>query len=152
MFKKILKWLGIVLLVIIGLFVLIAVYSGYQQSKYEKTAIPYIKEIVPLISKWNPKEIKPYFTSEALANVSDEDLEKMFKWLSKLGELKSFEEPQFLNIFSGTSIQSGSHTIITYHVLAKYESGDANINLRLIATETSFALYHFNINSKALIE
>jgi len=152
MFKKLFKWIGIFLLSLIVILLLAGIYTGYQQSKYEKVAVPFINRIVPLLSEWKVEKIKPLFTEEALSNFTDEDLDKMFSWLSKLGELKSFAEPQFVNISSGTSVRRGASTIVTYSILAQYEKGEAHITLRLLDKDGAFEIYHFNINSKALLE
>ena len=55
MFKKLLKGFGIALLILICLFVLIAVWSGYKSSEYEKTAIPYMNTAIADISSWGAR-------------------------------------------------------------------------------------------------
>ena len=152
MFKKILKWVGIFLLGLVVLFVLLAAYTGYKQSEYSETAVPYIKKVIPIISEWNPEKSKPLFVPSTFDNVSDEDFSKLFKWFSKLGALKSIDEPQFSRVTSSTTVREGAHTIITYGVLAHYENGDAQISIRLLDLGNSFEIYHFNLNSQALIE
>jgi len=152
MFKKVLKWLGIALLGLIALFALLAVYTGYKQSEYNETAVPYIKKVIPKISEWDSDEIKPLFVPSTFDNVSDEDFAKLFKWFSKLGSLKSIDEPQFTQVHSGATVKEGANTIVTYTVLAHYENGDAHISIRLLDLGGSFEIYHFNLNSKALIE
>jgi hypothetical protein len=152
MFKKILKWVGILLLGLIVLFVLLAAYTTYKQSEYSETAVPYIKQIIPIISEWNPEKSKPLFVPSTFDNVSDEDFSKLFKWFSKLGALESIEEPQFSQVTSGATVRDGANTIVTYVVLAHYGNGDAKISIRLLDLGSSFEIYHLNINSQALIE
>lgn len=152
MFKKILKWLGIILLGIILLFILVAAYTGYKQSEYKETAVPYIKEVIPAISEWDTEKAKPFFVPSTFDNVSQEEFEKLFRWFSKLGRLQSIEKPEFNQIHSGATVREGANTIVTYTVLAHYENGDAQITIRLLDLGDTFEIYHFNVNSTALIE
>lgn len=151
-FKKILKGIGIVLLAIIALFVSIGIYTGYKSSSYEETAVPYIKEVIEEFSKWDVEQAKPYFDNKVLENTKAEDLEKMFKWFSKLGDLKSIQTLEFRNISSGVTTSEGAHTAITYIGLLNYEKGDANLTIILLEKENGFSVYGFKLNSMALIE
>lgn len=152
MFKKILKWLGIVLLGIILLFILVAAYTGYKQSEYKETAVPYINKVIPVISEWDAEKAKPFFVPSTFDNVSKDDFEKLFRWFSKLGSFQSMEEPEFNQVLSGATIREGASTIVTYTVLTHYENGDAQITIRLLDLGKSFEVYHFNVNSTAFIE
>ncbi|QQX78962.1 hypothetical protein JK628_15515 [Shewanella sp. KX20019] len=152
MIKNMFKWLGIIFLGFISLIIIVAVYSGYKQSEYNETAVPYIKKVIPIISEWDIEKAKPLFVSATFENTSDEDFEKLFRWLSKLGTLKNIEDPTFTQVHSGATIQDGTSTIVTYTVIGHYENGDATITIRLLDSEDSFEIYHFKINSLALIE
>ena len=151
MLKKILKWVGIFLGGLVLLFILIGVYTGYKEAGYRETAVPYIKKVIPEISKWNYKESKKFFEPSTFEKVTDEELSKLFEWFSKLGKLKSIEEPKFNQVYSGTAVRESFGTIVTYTVLGHYENGDANITIRLLDLGDSFEVYHFNVNSKALL-
>ncbi|MDF0534149.1 hypothetical protein PY479_07660 [Shewanella sp. A32] len=152
MFKKILKWFGVILLGIILLFILVAVYTGYKQSGYKETAVPYIKEVIPAISEWDTEKAKQFFVPSTFDNVSQDDFEKLFRFFSKLGSLKSMDEPVFNQVQAGATIQEGANTIVTYTVLAHYENGDAQITIRLLDLGGSFEVYYFNVNSTVFIE
>jgi hypothetical protein len=145
MAKKLLKVAGIIiLLVVLGIAGLFG-YVKYQQSTYALTAVPFIKEVIPKITRWDPNEIKPYLSPEALSATSDADLTKMFSWFAKLGALKTVGEPVFQNVFAG------SQKIITYSVPTTFEAGEALIVFRLVDLGTEFKILSFNINSKALM-
>ncbi|ARU55874.1 hypothetical protein OLMES_1800 [Oleiphilus messinensis] len=63
------------------------------------------------------------------------------------------EEPEFNQVRSGAIVREGANTIVTYNtVLAHYENGDAQITIRLLDLGGSFEVYHFHVNSAALIE
>ncbi len=152
MLKKILKWIGLISLGLIVLFTFVVIFTGYKQSEYEGTAVPYIKKVIPAISEWNPEKAKSLFVPSTPEEAPQEDFEKLFKWFSKLGKLKSLEEPQLQQIYSGATVREGTNTIVTYTVLAHYDNGDAQITIKLLDLGDSFDVYRFNVNSSALIE
>lgn len=152
MLKKIFKWIGFFLLGLILLFVLFAAYTGYKEAEYKDTAVPYINEVIPQISEWNPEKAKSFFVPATFEDVSQEDFEKLFRWFSKLGSLKSMDEPVFTQVYSGATVREGASTIVTYTVLGHYENGEAQITIHLLDLGDSFEVYHFSVNSSALIE
>ena len=152
MFKKILKGIGITVLVIVLLFIGIGSYTGYKTSEYEETAVPYLKEAVPALSKWDIELSKEYFSSIVFEDTTDEDLAKLFNWLSKLGVLESLEEFEFINLRSGVNTKLGSHKLVTYQTKAHFENGAALITVRLLDKDQVFKVYSFHVNSDALIE
>jgi hypothetical protein len=152
MLKKIFQWVGIFIIGIILLFVVIGIFSGYKAAEYKDTAVPYIKNVIPKISEWNAETSKQFFVSSTFDDVSDEDFSKIFQWFSKLGRLKSIEEPIFTQVHSAATVTEGANTIVTYGVAAHYENGDAQITIKLLDLGEAFEIYHFNINSVALIE
>ena len=150
--KKVLKFLGILLLGIIILFTFIGGYTYYKSSEYEKTAVPYIKEKIPLLSTWDYETTKSFMVPIVLENTKEEDFKKIIHWFSKLGKLKNIEDPEFRNVSTNSNIAGAtSKTIVTYEILAHYENGDATITMRLLEENNDFKIYYFNINSMALL-
>ncbi len=151
MAKKILKVLVIlVLLIVLGIGGMFG-WMKYEQSKYAATAVPFIQKVVPEIAQWNSEVFKSYMVPEALTAMPDADLTKLVNWLKKLGSLQSLGEPSFVHVFKGVNLLSGGQTIITYTIPAKFDAGDATITMRLLDQGKSFKIFHFNVNSKALI-
>ena len=149
--KRFLRVLGIIFLGIIIIFGLIGGWTYWKSTKYEETAVPYIKENIPKLSSWNLKITKSLLAPSILEMTTDDDLEKLMKWFSKLGSLKSIEEPQFININTTVTAEHGKQVIVLYNILAHYQNGDATITMRLLETEKGFEVYQFYLNSKALI-
>jgi hypothetical protein len=149
---KFLKWLAIIVLVIISLILVLVGYVKYQESSYEKTAVPYVKEAIPAITSWNPQKVRALMQPQISQTISDADLSKLLGWLSKLGALKGIDEPQFDNVFSGADTNYGSYKIVTYDVLAHFDHGDAKIVLRIMDKGGVLKVFAFNINSKALMD
>ena len=144
--KKLLKILGVVF---VCLACIVGVFAGYfyiKSAKYEKTAVPYIKEKIPELSTWDPAVSKKYMAPEVLELIKDDELNKLMHWLSKLGRLKGIEEPQFVNVSTSATTEHGKQTIATYNIAAHYENGDANITMRLLEVEGGFQIYQFYVN------
>ena len=151
-FKRILKWIGIFLAVLFLVILLGILFAWLKSGEYDETAIPYINEVVPILSEWDPDKARPYFLPAALESASEEDFQKLFSFLSKMGLLIELGEPQFSNVTSGVTIKDGAATIVTYTVPAEYEYGDAQLTLRLVEDGESFSIYYFNLNSSALMD
>ncbi len=152
MIKRILKWLGGILLVIVVLFGAILALTTYKQAQYSKTAVPYIERVVPILSEWDAPSARSLFAAQALEEVSEEDLEKLLDFLSKLGDLLSMDDPKFLQVSAGASVGEGTSTIVTYTIDAQYEYGPALITIRLLDLGDRFEIYYFNVNSSALLD
>lgn len=150
--KKLIIILSAVLSVIIIAFATINIYTWHQSSKYEETAVPYVKMVVPEISKWNPEKIIEYMPAESLKTTPKEDIVKIVKYLSKLGALIKMEEPNYSKVFSGPTVEGVQNTIVTYTVDAEYERGDAVVTINLLDKGDSFRVYNFHFNSMALAE
>ncbi|WDE06736.1 hypothetical protein SG34_007480 [Thalassomonas viridans] len=152
MIKKILKAIGITILVLLFLTIVAAIWAGYKSAGYEETAVPYINKAIPEISKWQPDIMKSYMAPEPLAQVSEDDFLEMVRILSKMGKLISTETPVFQSVNSSSTVSDGSMTLVTYHIPAKYENGDANLIVVLKEKDESFEVYYFKVESMALFK
>ncbi|WDE02161.1 hypothetical protein [Thalassomonas actiniarum] len=152
MIKKILKAIGITFLVLLSLALVVGIWAGYKSAEYEDTAVPYMARAIPEISKWHPEIMKSYMAPETLAEVSDEDFLEMVNILAKMGALISTEEPVFQKVNTTSTMQTGSMTLVTYQVPAKYEHGDANLTVVLKEKGDSFEVFYFHVESMALFK
>ena len=149
---KLFKLIGILFICIVGFYLALFAYGYIKSTGYDETAIPYIKKVIPEISSWDIDVLKKYSSAEALNNVSDRDLIKLMRFFSKLGEFRSMDEPQFVNVTTNTDISNGNQTIATFAIVGYYDNGEANITLSLLEVEGGFQIYHLKITSPALIE
>jgi hypothetical protein len=150
--KKILIILAAVMTAVTFVLSSITIYTWYQSSKYEKTAIPYVKMAVPEISEWNPDKIIDLMPLESLKKTPKEDIIKIVSYLSRLGTLLKMEEPEFSKVFSGATVAGVQNTLVSYTVDAEYESGEAVITINLLDLGDSFKVYNFHFNSLALAQ
>lgn len=141
-------WLVVIIAVIGGS----TLYDRYKTSKYDDQAVPYIKEVIPEISQWNPSKTKNLMAAEVAATISEEKFSQAMNWFSKLGKLQSIDEPQFIDVHSGEQAEIGKQTIVEYDIDADYANGDATINLKLLLRDGLFEVYSFNVSSEALLQ
>jgi hypothetical protein len=147
-FILIASWLVIIATVGVGSIV----YNHYQGSKYEDNAVPYIKQIIPVVSKWKPTAIRALMVPEVSTEISEDKFTETMTWFSKLGALQSFQEPAFQEVDTGAKTVIGMQTIVEYEIDAKYENGDALINIKLLDRGGSLELYSVNLSSETLLE
>jgi len=111
--------------------------------------VPYLKMVVPELSTWNPETIKKYMPPESLEGTSEERLNGIVDYLSRLGKLERMEEPEFSQTDS-MGKKFGEKMVITYKINARYEKGDALIMIGLLKGSGSYHVQNFNIHSDVL--
>ncbi len=136
---------------ILGVIALVIWVLG-EQSEYESTAVPYIEKLIPKIATWDPNVVWDHYDQEVKSSISKEDNEKVVRFMSKLGELESTDTPEFQMVSTSASTSSGARKLVTYKIAARFESGDASIELTLVDRDGEFSVYHFKINSMVFVE
>ncbi len=125
-------------------------YSAQKEAQYATTAIPYIEQVIPELSKWEPEISRQYLSAEFLQKTSADDFARIIKAMSKVGELQGMEVPEFEEIYSGDTPAGEKQTVISYQIKARYTSGDAIIIMSLLDRDGAFEVYRFNVQSEAL--
>jgi hypothetical protein len=147
-FILVILWFITIVAVIIGSIV----YDRYQASEYTDIAVPYVKKIIPIVSKWEPKAIRELMVSEVSAEIPEDKFAQTMSLFSKLGALQSIEEPQFEDVDTGGMTVIGMQTILKYEIDAKYENGEALLNIKLLYRDGILELYSFNVGSEVLLD
>ena len=125
-------------------------YSGQKEAQYLTTAVPYVKQVIPEFSKWDPVVAEKYMSEKFMQKTSDEKFAQAISALSRVGALEEMDEPVFEEIYSGDTPQGEKQTIISYTVKARFDTGDAKITLGLLDKDGEFTVYRFNVESEAL--
>jgi len=126
-------------------------YKQYQGSEYDKLAIPYIQNVIPVISSWDPVATKALMVPEIAATIPDDKYARAMDFFSQLGALQSLEEPEFTKAHVDQETDIGQQTILEYKVDARYANGAAEIDLKLLERGGSFEIYRFNFSSEVLL-
>lgn len=152
MFKKFLKIIGSFFLVLIIIFICVGIWFAANSSKYTEVAQPYLEKNMPAAVSWDFEQLRPLLTPEALKAFETERGQKVYKMFSKLGALKSFEEPQFLGSKAGATIGDGTFDVVNFTMLGHFEVGDAQVSVTLATSGDSYLIHYININSDAFLE
>lgn len=145
--KKFLIYILIVLVCGISAFF---IYNKRQAKAYEETAVPYVRQVLPQISTWNPELLHDYMAPEVVERIPQQRLTALMEGLSQLGTLERVEGIKFKNKTSGELVTAEEQPVITYEVEARYSSGPVEISISVLDQGTSFSVYHFKFYSEAL--
>ena len=127
-------------------------YGYYQSSQYDGTVVPYIQEMLPKLSTWDPVIVKQFMASEVLGTVTDEDLKNIMGALAQIGELQSIDQMKFKKRATGGAGDLVQQPVITYTVNARYSTGETIITISLLDKGDSYEVYYFNFESDALFK
>lgn len=120
-------------------------YSAQKEAQYKQTAVPYVKRVIPELSKWDPEITRKYLSAQAKEKYSDDVFNRTIEALSAIGTLQEMGEPQFEEIYS-----SNRETVISYTVKTKYSKGDAIFTLSLLDSDGNIEVDTFYVQSQAL--
>ncbi len=97
--KKFFVMLALWFLTIVCVIVGTQLYAKHQGEKYTKTAVPYIKQVIPEISNWNPEITSALMAPEVLETIPADPFVRAMTWFSKLGAFQGMEEPVFKKLY-----------------------------------------------------
>lgn len=150
-FKKILIGFG----VIFGIIVILLIWAGFSTSKthnkFKDTAEPFIHSFLSSQSPWSYEKAKPDLSKAWFAAVEEEDSEKLFHYLNKLGMLRSVKSIEWLGCINQAHT-SGSVERCNYSVTAEYENGGALIRMGIAIENENLKLMQLNVNSDTFME
>ncbi len=89
---------------------------------------------------------------EISSTIPDEHFAQAMTLFSRLGTLQSMDKEKFKELHENQKTKIGTQTIVEYNIDAKYQNGDAIINLRLLLRDDTFEIYRFNFSSEILTE
>lgn len=145
-FLMLIAWVVAVVSIIGGSFL----YKAYKGWEYRETAAPVVRQIVPVISEWDPVKTRALMAPEALAGIPEENFGKAMNLFSKLGTLESLDAPKFEEVVEITRAAGEFTTLLNYKVVARYSNGVAQWKIQLVDLGDSFQLYNFNVSSETL--
>jgi hypothetical protein len=139
-------FLAIILLGAIGIaFVAVRGNALDRESKaYADAAIPAI------VTTWSEKEVLDRASPELKQAVTTDQLDRLFRWVSGLGQLQKCEPAQGQALMSATT-QTGKIISAQYTVKATFQKGEAVIKLGLIKHGNEWEILNFHVDSPALV-
>lgn len=143
--KKIFIMICVLITVAITIILSFRYYSDKKEAQYATTVVPFLRQVIPELSKWDPEVARNYMSAEFMKKTSDQRFAAALKSLSKVGELQDLGEPKFEEVFS-----DNNQVVVSYRVQARYSTGDAEIIIAIIDKNDAFSVFRFNIRSAAL--
>jgi len=145
-FLMLIGWVVAVTAIIGGSFI----YTAYQGSQYEASAVPYIKQVIPVLSEWDAKATRELMAAETVADIPEENFAKAMNLFSKLGTLEEAGEPEFVELVEDERDPNAIRTLLTYTVKTRFSEGYATYTIQLIDRGDHFQVFNFNLSSETL--
>lgn len=125
-------------------------HSAKKEAEFKNTAVPFIKDVIPKLSQWDPELSHSLMAPSALKKIPRDYFDKVVITMGRLGTLEELQEPVFEEVYSGSTLDGQEQTVVSYTVDARYSSGPAEITISLINNGESFDVNSFNVHSEAL--
>lgn len=152
--KKALSILGGAFLTLILIGAALIGIMIYQGSGLDRSSKAFVEEnIRPIVSTWSRTELEKRASPQLLdvLNRNPGQTSQLFAKLSKLGALKSLDEPQGQ---ATVAMNIGASNVIsaTYTETAEFENGHADLKLRLVQVRGQWRFLDFYVNSPMLLQ
>jgi hypothetical protein len=149
--KKFFIVLGSLFLAIVVLGAIGIAFVAIKGSARDKESETYADSAIPaIISTWNEKALLDRAGPEFKKAVTIEQLDRLFRWVSSLGQLQKCEPAQGRAVMSATT-QTGKRTSAQYTAKAEFQKGEATIKLGLIKHDDYWQILSFHVDSPALV-
>ncbi len=149
--KKLLVILGSIFLAVIVLGAIGIGFAAYRGSMLDKESKAYADSAIPaIVTGWNEQELLARASPEFKQAVTNDQLDRLFRWVRSLGQLQKCEPSQGHALMSATT-QTGKMISARYTAEAKFQKGKATIKLGLIKHEDQWQIVNFYVDSPALV-
>ena len=145
-FVMVICWVVAIVSIIAGSFI----YSAYKGSEYEAAAVPYVKEVVPVIALWDVNQTRELMAPEALEIIPEETFVQALQVFSRLGTLEELYEPKFEEVYEDERDPTAPRILVTYKVAARFTEGMAYFTIQLIDRGDHFQIFNFTLSSEVL--
>jgi hypothetical protein len=148
--KKFFIILGSIFLAIIVLGAIGIAFVAIRGNALDKESKTYADSAIPaIVSTWSEKELLDRASPEFKQAVAIDQLDRLFRWFSGLGQLQKCEPAQGQALMSATT-QTGKRTSAEYTAKATFQKGEATIKLGLIKHGDQWQILGFHVDSPAL--
>ncbi len=145
---------GVIFLLLLAIVGSVVGYFVYNGPRLDESSKAYVDTNVPIIvSSWSKEELLKRSSPQLLAvvNKSPEQIDQLFKKLSTLGAMQHYEGSKgqaylFFNYPQGKSVTA------KYVADAKFEHGEANIQIQLVQTSGEWQIINFHVNSPIFLQ
>ena len=149
--KKFFIILGSIFLAIIVLGAIGIAFVAVRGNALDKESKAYADSAIPaIVTTWSEKELLNRASPEPKQAATADQLDRLFRWISGLGQLQKCEAAQGQALMSATT-QSGKMISAQYTAKATFQKGEATIKLGLIKHGHQWQILNFHVDSPALV-
>ena len=152
--KKALAIAGGILVVLLLITGGLVGYLAYQGRALDLSSKAYVEaNVPPILSSWSKGELMKR-ASPQLVKVLDEkpgQADQIFRKLSKLGAMREFGEVKGESKLAYNP-RDGTITTASYVATAKFENGNARIDVGLVRAANEWRVLTFNVNSPLFVQ
>ena len=152
--KRFLSIVGGLFLALVLVIAGLVGYAAYQARGFDASSRAYVEaNVPPIISTWSKDELLKRSSPQLLKVVKEnpEQLDQLFRKLSKLGAMQSFSDVKGESNVSYTT-QDGKVTTASYVGTARFENGEGRITVRLIQLSGQWQFLLFHIDSPIFLQ
>jgi hypothetical protein len=148
--KKIFIILGSIFLAVIVLGAIGIAFVAIRGNALDKESKGYADSAIPaIVSTWSEKELLDRASPELKKAVTIDQLDRLFRWVSGLGQLQKCAPTEGQALMSATT-QTGKMISAQYTAKATFQKGEATIKLGLIKHGDQWQILSFYVDSPAL--
>jgi hypothetical protein len=145
--KKFFIVLGSIFLALIVLVAIGIAFVAIKGTALDKESKTYADSAIPaIVSRWSEKELLDRASPEFKKAITIDQLNRLFRWVSGLGQLQKCEPAQGQSLMSATT-QTGKRI----SAQATFQKGEATIKLGLIKHDDQWQILSFHVDSPALV-
>jgi len=149
--KKFFIILGSIFLAIILLGAIGIAFVALRGNALDKESKAYADAAIPaIITTWIEKELLDRASPEFKQAVKIDQLDRLFRWVSGVGQLQKCEPAQGQALMSATT-QTGKMISAQYSAKATFQKGEALIKLGLIKHGNEWGILNFHVDSPTLV-
>jgi hypothetical protein len=149
--KKFLVVLGSIFLAIIVLGAIGIAFVAVRGNALDKESKAYAESAIPaIVTRWSEKALLDRASPEFKQVVTIDQLDRLFRWFSSLGQLQKGEPSQGHAVISATT-QTGKMISAQYRAKATFQKEEAMIKLGLIKHGDHWQILNFHVDSPALV-
>jgi hypothetical protein len=145
--KKVFVVLGVVFAALIVIFAGLFGIAAYKGLKLDASCVAYVNaNLPPILGTWSEEELIQRAAPQLLKAAPDAQMSLLFAKLKQLGPLEEYEGATGSSNVSMTT-QAGKVVSGNYTAKAKFEQGDATINVRLVQIAGEWKIVGFHVDS-----
>ena len=149
--KKFFIILGSIFLAIILLGAIGIAFVAVRGNALDKESKAYADAAIPaIVTTWSEKELLDRASPEFKQAVTTDQVDRLFRWVSGLGQLQKCEPAQGQALMSATT-QTGKMISAQYTAKATFQKGEGAIKLGLIKHGDQWQILNFHVDSPALV-